>query len=301
MPTLRLAKGELVTLSRTGVQRRRQRLVFPPPDRKPFLKWAGGKQWLAPLAAALTPPRFTGTYFEPFLGGGAVFFALAPSAAVLSDLNHELIATYDAVKSDVEAVIAELSGYPHNEAFYKQLRASNPQSAVSQAARLIYLNRTAFNGMYRVNADGLFNVPFGRFVNPMICPSDRLRNAATRLQSVRLATCDFDSVQSAEPGDWVFFDPPYTTGHQNNGFRKYNAHLFSWADQHRLATVAETLRQRGVHVLISNAYHPAILALYKSWTLTRASRRSAVASLSSSRGQASEVLISSYRLRKLLG
>jgi DNA adenine methylase len=264
------------------------------------LKWPGGKQWLAPLVTLLKPPRFAGTYYEPFLGAGALFFALAPDRAVLTDLNRDLILTYQTVASDVASVIEELDTYPYDARFYNALRKASPSTPLKRSSRFIYLNRTAFNGMFRVNSNGQFNVPFGRYVNPLVCPEDRLRSAAVLLEVADLLAADFASCETAQEGDWVYFDPPYTTGHQNNGFRKYNARLFSWDDQARLASLAQTLRDRGVHVLISNADHPAILDLYRSWSVVRVRRRTAVASSTDSRLMASEVLISTYRLRKVL-
>lgn len=264
---------------------------------RPFLKWAGGKQWLAPFASDILPSDFKGTYYEPFVGGGAFFFALRPPKAVLGDLNPALVTTYAALQSDVEKVISILRTYPHDVDFYKWLRATRPRTPHRIAARLIYLNKTAFNGLYRENSRGEFNVPFGRYANPGICQPDRLRAAASVLRDVRLVCGDFDAlVSAARKGDFVYFDPPYITGHQNNGFMKYNANLFAWADQARLASTARALRMKGVTIAVSNAEHPSIAGLYKGFHAYSRPRRSLIAGSSKHRSQAGEVLFASHRL-----
>jgi len=268
-----------------------------PPVVKPVVKWAGGKQWLAPAAPHLIPGNFAGRYFEPFLGGGAVFFAVEPGHATLSDRNDELITAYQALRSDTEGVIHLLSRYPHDEDFYYRMRARSPRSARSVAARLVYLNRICWNGLYRVNQEGKFNTPFGRFKNPTICDPDRLRKAAHLLRRAKLRVGDFELIASeAESGDLVYFDPPYITGHQHNGFLKYNAHLFSWDDQQRLARLAIDLADAGVYVLVSNADQPVVVRLFKGFNYYRVRRRSFIGSTVSSRGEVVEALLSSYPL-----
>ena len=272
-----------------------QPLDFSLVQARPFLKWTGGKQWLAPMATRIVPSDFAGRYFEPFLGGGSLYFASLPRKATLSDLNRELIATYRAVRDSTEAVIDELSTYPYNEGFYLALRKQCPNSRVRQAARLIYLNKTSFNGIYRVNRHGEFNVPFGRYTNPTICQPERIRAAATALQGVTLRSIDFErAVSSAGSGDFVFLDPPYITGHQNNGFRKYNATLFSWHDQERLSRVAHRLVARGAAVAVSNANHDAIRALYPDFSITLMERRSLINSVAAKRAHVPEALYTSY-------
>lgn len=268
-----------------------------PPLVKPVVKWAGGKQWLAPAAPHLVPDKFTGRYFEPFLGGGAIFFAVEPAHATLSDRNEVLITAYRALRDDTEGVIRLLSSYPHDENFYYRMRAQSPRSARSVAARLLYLNRTCWNGLYRVNREGKFNTPFGRFKNPTICDPDRLRKAARLLRRAKLRDGDFETIASAaELGDLVYFDPPYITGHQHNGFLKYNAPLFSWDDQQRLARLAVDQADAGVYVLVSNADQPTVVGLYKGFNYYRVRRRSLIGSALSSRGEVIEALLSSYPL-----
>jgi len=267
------------------------------PAIEPFLKWAGGKQWLAWAAPYLTPKKWSGHYLEPFLGGGAFFFALEPGRATLSDKNADLISTYRALRDNPDHVIRLLRRYPHNSDFYYRIRARVPQSRHSRAARFIYLNRTCWNGLYRTNRSGKFNTPFGSFKNPTICNAERIRRSARLLRRPTLCAGDFERVtDSARSGDLVYLDPPYITGHQNNGFLKYNAQLFSWSDQQRLAEVVSRLVNTGVHVLASNADHPAVLALYKGLHYYRATRRSLIAGALEARGVIGEALLSSYPL-----
>lgn len=283
---------------RTGVGGREiERRELSPPVVKPIVKWAGGKQWLAPAAPHLIPATFAGRYYEPFLGGGAIFFAVEPALATLSDRNEVLITAYRTLRNDTEGVIRLLSRYPHDEDFYYRIRARSPQTSRSIAARFLYLNRTCWNGLYRVNRDGKFNTPFGRFKNPTICDRDRLRQATRLLRRARLRTGDFETVVAeAKSGDFAYFDPPYITGHQHNGFLKYNAPLFSWADQQRLAQVAKRLADAGVHVLVSNADQPAVVALSTGFNYYRVTRRSLIGGDVSSRGEVVEALLSSYPL-----
>ena len=180
---------------------------------QPVLKWAGGKRRLVPDILAALPERID-TYYEPFLGGGAVFFALAAARrfrrAVLSDQNPDLVCVYEASRDDVVGVIDALSGMRHSEAEYYRVRSSRPRAAARRAARIIYLNKTGYNGLYRVNRSGHFNVPFGRYVRPKICDADNLRAVAGALQGVEVLVSDFEAVVAgARNGDAVYFDPPY--------------------------------------------------------------------------------------------
>ena len=264
---------------------------------KPLLRWAGSKAWLAAAAKALVPPSFAGKYYEPFCGAASVYFALHPHSAALSDKNEELITAYKVIRDDPEGVIALLRGYPHGEGYFYKMRAITPRSSRHLAARFIYLNRTCWNGLYRVNSEGIFNTPFGRRDNPDIADAPRLRKIAEMLRSVDLSDGDFEEcVTSARAGDWVYLDPPYISGHQNNGFLMYNARLFSWNDQERLANLALCLKNKGVHVLVSNSDHQPVVQLYKQFYYYRVSRRSLIAGQVENRGVAAEAILSSYPL-----
>lgn len=263
---------------------------------RPFLKWTGGKQWLATVAPGLrlVPEDWQGRYYEPFLGGGSVFFSLGVDDALLSDANEELIEAYRGVKESPEDVIAALNGYPHDQSFFEAMRNRKPRTPHTKAARMIYLNKTAFNGMYRVNRRGQFNVPFGRYKNPMICPADRIRQASVALQNAQLVVGDFeDSLAEASAGALVYLDPPYITGHRNNGFLKYNAALFSWEDQQRLARLAVELADRGAVVMVSNSDHDEVTSLYSGFRKYAITRNTLIGGVGSERGPTREALLSS--------
>lgn len=269
------------------------------PAVRPFLKWAGGKQWLSPTAPALSPKKFSGRYYEPFLGGGAFFFALEPAKATLTDLNADLILTYKAVARRLDAVIERLITYPYNRRFFESIRSVRPTSQAEIAARFIYLNRTCWNGLYRVNQNGDFNTPFGRYVNPTVCDQDRLAKASALLRRAEIRCADFeDAVSTARKGDFVYFDPPYITKHTHNGFLKYNAPLFSWEDQKRLAALSRRLSDAGVFVLVSNSTHESVQRLYSGFRMHKVARRSLIGGSNDVRGWSDESLISSYPLIK---
>lgn len=265
----------------------------------PFLKWAGGKQWLAPrLVAAL--PDFEGRYFEPFVGGGSLFFALSPERAFLSDANSELICCYGAVRDDADRVIRRLRQFEFTKDCYHRVRSSRPRSPVGRAARFLYLNRTCWNGLYRVNQLGEFNVPMGKFGTPPdFVQAERLREAREALRGVRLVCDDFErATRGAREGDFVYLDPPYVVTHENNGFIRYNESIFSWEDQNRLATCAARLAQRGVNVVVSNAAHKTIRVLYEGFEIRRIRRKSLLAADGSRRRTITEYLISSFPFGK---
>lgn len=231
-----------------------------------------------------------------------MFFALSPSRATLTDITPDLIDTYTAVRDDVESVIARLRPLRHDETEYYRVRASKPTSAASKAARFIYLNKTCFNGLYRVNLKGEFNVPFGRHgSNLLICDRDQLRAASVALATADLRVADFENVlATAKAGDLVYCDPPYTVAHTNNGFVEYNAHVFSWADQERLARVCSELAAAEVNVVISNADHESIRDLYvKSFGFKaiKIARHSTMAASAHSRFASSELLLVAKKRR----
>ena len=243
---------------------------------KPFLKWAGGKSQLLPALAAHLPDRF-GRYHEPFLGGGALFFALASTrrlhqGATLADTNSEIITCYEVVRDQVEDLIAQLwehDQHKRDEDYYYEVRNWDTlpdfscRDAVTRAARTLFLNRTCFNGLYRQNRKGEFNVPFGRYANPTVCDPDLLRAAATALRGVDLYTADFASiVDRAEPGDLVYFDPPYLPLTETASFANYVAGGFGIEAHRRLAITTARLMDRGVHVMLSNSDTPLSRRMY---------------------------------------
>jgi DNA adenine methylase len=238
---------------------------------RPFLKWAGGKGQLLPALLARVPAHFD-VYYEPFLGGGALFFALWREGrirhAVLSDLNPELIDTYIAIRDHVEDVIRLLEGYRYDRRFYYELRDRDPWTLdrPERAARMIYLNRTCYNGLYRLNRQGRFNVPFGRYRHPRLCSADNLRAVSRALRSAEILCADFAIVlDRARAGDFVYMDPPYAPVSKTARFTAYTADGFGPSEQRRLSQVARLLRERGVFVMISNSALPEIRRLYRGF------------------------------------
>ncbi len=247
---------------------RRRRPAWVEPDAgyqaRPFVKWAGGKRKLVPQLLAHVPARF-GAYHEPFVGGGALFYALNPDTAFLSDANERLVRTYQGIRDDVEGVIRRLSRYPHDQEFYLRFRKENIDggSDADVAAWLIYLNKTGFNGLYRVNRKNEFNVPFGAQTNPTICDEVNLRACAERLRRAKVRREDFARVlERARRGDFVYFDPPYMPSSVTSSFVSYTKGGFGPEDHRRLRDVALALKRRGVRVLLSNSSHPFVRQLY---------------------------------------
>jgi DNA adenine methylase len=261
---------------------------------KPFLKWPGGKRWLTSKYAHLFPRKFN-TYIEPFLGSGSVFFHIAPNKALLGDTNQELIATYSGLRHDPMVVEDALLMHElnHCEAYYYIVRDSRPRAPHMKAARFIYLNRTCFNGIYRVNLNGTFNVPKGSKTE-VIFEDDDFEKASRALRRARICLSDFESlVDTAGANDFIFADPPYTVRHNSNAFIKYNERLFSWNDQVRLADALARARDRGSQVLATNANHVAVRSLYKkrSFSLTSIARFSSISADSRRRDQFEELIV----------
>jgi DNA adenine methylase len=231
----------------------------------PFLKWPGGKRWLATTIVNRILPHPYARYFEPFLGGGAVFFRLRPRIAILSDINEDLINVYVQVRDHPSELIKRLKRIRVSERQYYVLRENIPDCPFERAVRFLYLNRTAFGGIYRLNRDGQFNVPYGGGERtPEGLWRDRLiEKASDALQDVQILVSDFESIiDQAQAHDVVYCDPTYTVAHENNGFVRYNEQNFSWSDQKRLAAACLRAMNRGATVIMSNAYHHSIRKLY---------------------------------------
>jgi DNA adenine methylase len=268
--------------------------VVSPPILRPFLKWAGGKRQLVRELLQHAPESY-GRYFEPFLGGGALFFALRPAGAVLADRNERLIRTYEGVKNDVDQVIALLRTYPHDRSFFYRFREIDVDrlSDAEVAAWFIYLNKTGYNGLYRVNRANRYNVPFGRYVAPTICDEPTLRACSRLLGGAMLLATDFeDAVAGARSGDFVYLDPPYAPVSSTSSFTSYTSDGFTPAEQARLRDTARALKQRGVRVLLSNSAVPLVRALYQDgFQLLEVSATRAVNSKSTARGPIAELVI----------
>ena len=263
-------------------------------DPRPFVKWVGGKrQLLADIRRHL--PREFATYHEPFVGGGALFFALSPAKAFLSDSNQRLVRCYNGIKNNVDEVIELLSGYRKSRRLFLQMRKKDIDrgSDAEVAAWFIFLNRTGFNGLYRVNSRNQFNVPYGDNRSPVICNADNLRACQRVLANADIRHEDFATVlDRAKPGDLVYFDPPYVPLSATAYFTSYTANGFSADDQRRLRDVALELKQRGVHVLISNSSAAADLYNKQDFSLRRVLASRQVNSKADQRGKIAELLIS---------
>ncbi|GAA2625173.1 DNA adenine methylase [Dactylosporangium fulvum] len=239
-----------------------------------FIKWAGGKTRYAAQLVAMAPP-FTGCYWEPFMGSAAVFFELRPAKAVLSDANPELVACFRAVAADPEAVMAHLDALPNTPAQFAAVRAQDPASlgAAARAARVIYLNKTAFRGLWRVNRRGGFNVPYGAYDRPYY-NRDTLLAAAKALAGVDIRVCDFaDPLREAAVGDWVFLDPPYLPEGGFADFKRYTPGQFHDADHERLAAAMRDASSRGVLLTMTNSDTDATRRIYHDFRATRMATR----------------------------
>ncbi|MBX3225766.1 MAG: DNA adenine methylase [Labilithrix sp.] len=283
----------------------RQLSLVKDPDPRPFLKWVGGKTQLLDQLQPLLPATFR-NYFEPFVGGAALFFDLRArwrleNEVTLSDVNSELIECYAAVRDDVEGVIRVLRDHVYESDHYYRVRGLDRAglSAAESAARTIYLNKTGFNGLYRVNRSGRFNVPFGRFTNPLFCDVENLRAVSRALRSVKLVNGDFSSViETAKKGDFVYFDPPYVPLSPTSDFTGYIPGGFGEAEQKKLAKVFAKLARRGVHVMLSNSETPLVRELYADFDVEVVYASRSVNSNITRRGKLPELVVRSYGGKK---
>ncbi len=273
-----------------------------------FVKWAGGKSQLLEQFGPLFPARFN-RYIEPFVGGGAVFFHLynqgrIGNGAILNDLNQELMNCYEVIRDRVEELIEELRRHePHKteKSYFYEIRGWDrkpgfkERSPVEQAARTIFLNRTCYNGLYRVNSRSQFNVPFGSYKNPTICDEDNLRAVSQALQGVELRSEDFERcVEWAGPGDFLYLDPPYHPLSDTASFTSYTSDDFGEDDQRRLAEVFRQLDQKGCIVMLSNSYTPLIKELYADYRREIVNAIRAISCKGDGRGSIPEFVILNY-------
>lgn len=266
---------------------------------QPFLKWAGGKRWLLNACPTLFSVKFSGSYIEPFLGGAAIYAAIAPRKAIISDINVELINLYRNIRDYPEEIQKELDSLhkKHSRKLYYHYREIHPENSFTRAVRTLYLNRTCFNGLYRVNHQGKFNVPIGSKTNVCL-PTDDFISWSKLLKKARIFACDFEkTIAKSQSGDYLFADPPYTIRHNNNGFLKYNEVLFSWNDQMRLAKSLIEAASRGVKIVATNACHKDVVSLYKdSFHIDIVNRSSLIAASSSKRGRFEEIVITNIQM-----
>jgi DNA adenine methylase len=265
-------------------------------DAGPVLKWAGGK---GRLLAQLEPllPNEINRYHEPFFGGGALYFRIQPGEAFLSDLNDELVCVYTVVRDSPAALISALKKHRYEKNHYYRVRATDPEtlSQVERAARTIYLNRTCFNGLYRVNRRGHFNVPMGRYANPKICQEAKLLAASSVLSVATIEERDYRQVlDAALPGDFVYFDPPYHPISKTANFTSYTSQSFSEDDQAALARIFAELDKKGVQCMLSNSDTPFIRGLFDKFRTDTVLAPRAISRKSSGRKAVNEVVVRNY-------
>ena len=278
---------------------------------RPFLKWAGGKRQLLPEIVKYVPKRISKhTYYEPFIGGGALLFQLQLPKAVINDSNKELINCYKVIKDSLDELMEELSKdkYSNSETSYYEMRDLDRStkkyeilSEVEKAARIIYLNKTCYNGLFRVNSQGQFNVPFGRYKNPNFLDDAVLRAVNKYLNSnnITLLNQDFEeAVKDAKRGDFVYFDPPYDPVSETASFTGYDVNGFNREQQKRLKKVFDDLNKRGCKVMLSNSCTDFILDLYKDYqdTIIKVRATRSINSNALKRGRVEEVLVLNYEI-----
>lgn len=268
----------------------------------PFLKWVGGKRQLMNDIEPLIPSKIS-TYYEPFIGGGAVLFNQQPKKAVINDYNSELINVYEVVKDNVEELIKDLSKHQNETEYFYGIRAQDRQegfeqlSALERASRIIYLNKTCFNGLYRVNSSGEFNTPFGRYKNPNIINETVLRAVSRYLNDndIQLLSGDFeDALKGARKGAFVYLDPPYDPVSKSSNFTGYVEGGFGSEQQERIRDVCIKLNQKGIRFLLSNSATPFIKDLYKDFEIIEVDAKRHINSVASKRGSVIEILVRNY-------
>lgn len=263
---------------------------------KPFLRWAGGKRWLLKEIDNFLPLNGFNQYHEPFIGGGAIFLHLQKNKSFISDLNEDLISTYKSIQEEVELVIKYLQEFKNTEEDYYKVRKQNFRSSAKKAAQFIYLNQTSFNGIYRVNLKGEYNVPYGNRKTYNI-DYDNLRYVHTLLQNTQIECADYyQTLKNVKKGDLVFLDPPYTVTHNDNGFIKYNKKLFCLEEQYRLAEMIQEIKQLGAYYILTNANHPTVREIFNLGdNIIEVERASLIGGKGANRGKYSEIIITNTR------
>lgn len=261
-------------------------------DPKPFLRWAGGKRWLLKHLDELVKIDNYNNYHEPFIGGGSVFFKFSPKNAFISDSNEWLIETYNAIKEDAEIVVEYLKCFKNTKEDYYNIRQQKFRNTNKRAAQFIYLNQMSFNGIFRVNLEGKYNVPYGNRINYHF-DYDNIINASNSLKNTNIISQNFiDSLDSVRQGDLVFLDPPYTITHNNNGFIQYNQKIFSLEDQYRLSSMIDEIKNRDAFYILTNAAHIKVKEIFtkENDRLIELSRASLVGGKNAKRETYSEYL-----------
>lgn len=268
----------------------------------PIVKWAGGKRQLIPDITARMPAAYTG-YVEPFFGGGAVLFSVLPERAVINDINSELMNVYRVVRDNTDELIAALKQHENTSEYFYAMRALDrdpayeSMSPVEKASRFIYLNKTCYNGLFRVNRSGHFNAPFGRYKNPNIVNEDGLYKVRDYLTAhqVEIQNQDFEvCMHGAKAGDFVYIDPPYDPVSDSSNFTGYAKNGFSRNEQDRLKQAVDALNEKGAYVMLSNSNTPFINDLYADYRIETVNAKRMINSVAQKRGEISEVLVMNY-------
>lgn len=293
--TAKLKHPNLTCLPNTAVQ--------PKSPVQPFLKWAGGKRQLLATIRPFIPQKFN-CYFEPFIGGGAVFFDLQPAKAVINDANAELINLYKIIRDAPDKLLAEVAKHENTKDYFYRLREQdrdaltyNRLGPIARAARILYLNKTCFNGLFRVNSQGYFNVPFGKYPNPNIAPRETIHAVSIYLNNPKITIKQGDfgaAVESARAGDFIYFDPPYDPLSDTSSFTGYHHDAFGKDAQARLAALFKELDQRGCKVMLSNSNTAFIRQLYEGYRVEEILATRRINAVGSGRGAISEVLVMNY-------
>lgn len=269
----------------------------------PVVKWVGGKRQLLPEIEKYIPSKFS-TYYEPFVGGGAVLFHLQPKKAIVNDINQELINLYQVIKDDVEGLIEDLKNHQNEAEYFYKIRELdrdmdkyNRLSTVERASRIHYLNKTCYNGLFRVNSQGQFNTPFGRYKNPNIVNETTLRSVSKYFNKVNIIfkCIDFEeAVKGARKGSFIYFDPPYDPVSDTSSFTGYDKGGFGRKEQKRLKKLCDKLDKRGIKFLLSNSDTDFILDLYKEYRIEIVHAKRSINSKGHKRGEVNEVLVRNY-------
>jgi DNA adenine methylase len=270
-------------------------------DCKPFIKWAGGKSQLLSELVKRIPADYA-SYFEPFLGGGALFFYLQPKKAILTDINQDLMNCYQVIQNNVEPLIQDLRKHRYEEEYYyltrriDRLPEYSSWTSIERASRFIFLNKTCYNGLYRVNSKGQYNVPFGRYTNPKIVDAENLRACSQVLQDATLISDSFLGIEGQiTADDFVYFDPPYIPLNTTSNFTSYSKGGFDTSMQIALRDLCERLNSRGVRFMVSNSSAPLVRELYQNFKIDFVNASRAINSSGAKRGKIKEVIITNYK------
>ena len=267
---------------------------------KPFIKWAGGKRQIIKELTDSLPKNYN-RYFEPFIGGGALFFAVRPKNAYISDINPELINLYNTVKNNTHSLIKDLLRYKNTETEFYRIRNLDRTpdyknlTNIEKASRFIYLNKTCYNGLYRTNSKGQFNAPYGFYKNPNIIDEQNLKICSELLKETEIRLSDFSNIENKiKTRDFVYFDPPYIPINKTSSFTKYYKDDFNTGSQIKLKELCDRLNKKNIYFMLSNSYNETALNLYKEYNIKKINAIRAINCKADKRGTINELIITNY-------